>query len=656
MTLFFWGLALLIVAAVAAVALRERRIGGAVFGALVLSGSVVAILPALQVLRTGVARTTTFASGLPGGAWTFGIDPLSAIFLLAILGVGAAAAVYGIGYMRIDVHVPAAPSHAIFALELATLVLVVCAQGVMPFLCAWELMAIGSFLLILTEHHSAEVRRAGLIYIVATHTGTLALFAMFAVLGQASGDWSFAALSSGAAHLGGARHAVLLLGLAGFGVKAGLVPFHFWLPPAHAAAPSHVSALMSGVVIKIGIYGLLRVTMLVGAPPAWWGWTMLGIGLLSAVLGVLWALAQHDIKRLLAYHSVENVGIIAMGIGVGALGSAYDHPALTVIGYAGALLHTINHAVFKSLLFFGAGAVARVTGTRNMEELGGLARRMPLTWATFVVGAAAIVGLPPLNGFVSEWLVYQGLFRAGLTGESVRLAVLAVPGLALVGGLALACFAKVAGVVFLGSPRSDRTHNASEPSMTLGAPAVALAAVCVLIGCAPAIVVPWMMSGGGFVGGRALTPEAASVLAQQVGTRQISIVALVLLVVAALAWIGLRLLRSRAQVRVADTWGCGYGQSSPRMQYTASSFAAPLLDVFGALSGVRSHRGATVFHSEPVDLVLDRAVTPSWSLIRRTALRLRPIQQGRLHRYLGFVIATLVLLLAYLVAGRGAGT
>jgi formate hydrogenlyase subunit 3/multisubunit Na+/H+ antiporter MnhD subunit len=413
---------------------------------------------------------------------------------------------------------------------------------------------------------------------------------------------------------------------------------------------------MSGVVIKIGIYGLLRVTMLVGAPPAWWGWTMLGIGLLSAVLGVLWALAQHDIKRLLAYHSVENVGIIAMGIGVGALGSAYDHPALTVVGYAGALLHSINHAVFKSLLFFGAGAVARVTGTRNMEELGGLARRMPLTWATFVVGAAAIVGLPPLNGFVSEWLVYQGLLRAGLTGESVRLVVLAVPGLALVGGLALACFAKVAGVVFLGSPRSDRTQNASEPSMTLGAPAVALAAVCVFIGLAPAFVVPSMMLGGAFVGGRALTPEAASVLAQQVGTRQISVVAFALLVVAALVWVGLRLLRARVRVRIADTWGCGYGQPSPRMQYTASSFATPLLDVFGALSGVRSHRGATVFHSEPVDLVLDRAVTPSWSLIRRAALRLRPIQQGRLHRYLGFVIATLVLLLAYLVAARGVGT
>jgi hydrogenase-4 component B len=495
-----------------------------------------------------------------------------------------------------------------------------------------------------------------LIYIVATHTGTLALFAMFAVLAQRSGDWSFAALASATGQLGSARHAVLLLALVGFGMKAGLFPFHFWLPPAHAAAPSHVSALMSGVVIKLGIYGLLRVVMLLGSPPAWWGWTVLGLGLLSAVLGVLWALAQHDIKRLLAYHSVENVGIITMGIGIGGLGTAYGHPALSVLGYAGALLHTLNHALFKSVLFFGAGAIARVTGTRNMEELGGLAKRMPLTWATFLVAAAAIIGVPPLNGFVSEWLVYQGLFRAGFTSESLRLAVLAVPGLALVGGLALACFAKVAGVVFLGVPRTARADTATEPGQSLGVPAAALAAACVFIGCAPVLVVPSMLMAAAFISGRPLTPADAAVLAQRVGAQQISVVALALLVSGAAVWLVLRLLRARAQIRVGDTWGCGYSRVTPRMQYTASSFAAPLIDVFGALSGVRSHRGSTVFHSEPVDLVLDRGVAPAWAFVRRTALRLRPIQQGRLNRYLGFVIATLVLLLAYLVIGRGAAS
>lgn len=652
MTLFFTGLLLLLAAAIAVVAIRERRVASTAFAGLVVSGCVFAVVPALGVLRTGLARSTTIPSALPGGAWTMAIDPLSAVFLLAILGAGGAAAVYGLGYMRFDEHAGSV-SHALFALELASLALVVCAQGVVPFLCAWELMAIGSFLLILTDHHSADVRRAGLIYIVATHTATLALFAMFAVLSQTSGDWSFAALASGAPQLGAARNAVLLLALVGFGVKAGLFPFHFWLPPAHAAAPSHVSALMSGVVIKIGVYGLLRVVTMLGTPPTWWGWCVLGIGLLSALLGVLWALAQHDIKRLLAYHSVENVGIIAMGIGVGGLGSAYGHPAIAVIGYAGALLHTLNHALFKSLLFFGAGAVARVTGTRNMEELGGLAKRMPLTWATFLVGATAIVGLPPLNGFVSEWLVYQGLFRAGVTTESLRLAVLAIPGLALVGGLALACFAKVAGVVFLGTARSARAEMASEPSLMLGVPAIAVAASCALIGIVPSIVVPAVMLAGAFVGGSSLTPDNASALAARVGAQRISAVAIALFGVALIVWFALRTLRSRRSVRVAATWGCGYAHPSPRMQYTASSFAAPLLDIFGALSGVRSHRGATVFHSEPVDLVLDEAVMPSWSFIQRAALRLRPIQQGRLHRYLGFVIATLVALLAYLIIGHG---
>ena len=386
MILLFGGLSLLVVAAIAVIGLRKRRGGNAVFGALVVAGCGLGMVPAVQVLYSGTAVSWALANNLPGGNWVIGIDPLSAVFLIALFGVGAAAAVYGVGYMAFDASTPAWPSHAILALELVALALVLCARAIMPFMGAWELMAIGSLLLIMTEHHRAEARRAGLIYIFATHAGTLALFAMFAVLARSSGDWSFSALATGTTGPSGARTAVLALALVGFGVKAGFVPLHFWLPPAHAAAPSHVSALLSGVVIKVGVYGLMRVIMLVGPPPAWWGWLVLGLGLSSALLGVLWALAQHDIKRLLAYHSVENIGIILMGLGAGALGTAYGHPSLAILGYGAALLHTLNHALFKSVLFLGAGAVFRLTGTRNMEELGGLARSMPLTWLAFVVG------------------------------------------------------------------------------------------------------------------------------------------------------------------------------------------------------------------------------------------------------------------------------
>jgi formate hydrogenlyase subunit 3/multisubunit Na+/H+ antiporter MnhD subunit len=650
--LLWIGLGLLVLAAAVQVALRRRGGADTIFAILVLAGSAMGIAAAAGVLLDGATVSTTIASVLPGGDWVVGIDPLSAVFLVAIFVVGAMSAVYGIGYMHYDRELVAWPSHAFFALEVAALVLVVCARSVVPFMGAWELMAIGSLLLILTEHRHAESRRAGFIYIVATHVGTLALFALFAVLARDTGDWSFGALAQGTHAAGAARNAVLVLALVGFGVKAGLFPLHFWLPPAHAAAPSHVSALMSGVVIKIGVYGLLRVVWLVGPPPLWWGWTVLAIGTLSAVLGVLWALAQHDVKRLLAYHSVENIGIILMGLGVGALASAYGQPTLAALGYGAALLHTVNHALFKSLLFLCAGAVYRETGTRDLEQLGGLARRMPVVWLLFAVGAAAIVGLPPLNGFVSEWLVYRGLLQAGQSAEPLRLAVLATPALALVGGLALACFAKVAGVAFLGTPRSSRAAEATEPSIWLRGPAFLIAVACAVIGIVPPLVVPVVLRTGSFVASEPV--DSSFVAASMQGAWQVAGFAALLLAAIAISALVMRWLRARVQRRVSDTWGCGYSRVTARMQYTASSFAEPLLDVFGRASGVRTHRGATVFHSEPFDLVLDRAVAPVWASIQRAAVRLRGLQQGRLRTYLVYVVGTLTALLAYLVIRGGA--
>ncbi|HEU4997268.1 MAG TPA: proton-conducting transporter membrane subunit [Gemmatimonadaceae bacterium] len=654
MIALFAGLALLVSAAVAAVVLREHRRTALVFASLVVAGCAMAIVPAIGVLASGHAVHVAFHYNLPGGDWVFGIDPLSAVFLVALFSVGSVAAVYGTGYMALG-RTAAWPCHAVFALELAALALVLSAQAVVPFMAAWELMAIGSLLLILTEYRVAEARRAGLIYIVATHVGTLALFALFALLARTGNDWSFRALATAATSPDGAdyRNAVLGLSLVAFGIKAGLFPLHFWLPPAHAAAPSHVSALLSGVVIKIGIYGLLRVITLLGGAPAWWGWCVLAIGLGSAVLGVLWALAQHDIKRLLAYHSVENIGIILMGLGAGALGAAYGHPLVATLGYAAALLHTLNHALFKSLLFLGAGTVYRITGTRNLEQLGGLARAVPLTWLGFLVGSIAIIGVPPLNGFVSEWLVFQALFRAGHANDALRLAILVMPGLALAGGLALACFAKVGGVVFLGTPRAPRELTKSPQLGTLEIAPLALAGACAFIGLLPFVVLPAMLGAGAFVAGIQLPSVEARATATMVGGTAITIAAITLSLLALAIWFISRGLRRNAPVRLSQTWSCGYAAVTARMQYTASSFAAPLVDLFGRLSGVRVHKGASVFHSEPVDLVLDRAVSPWWNVIVRLALRLRPLQQGRLSRYLVYVIGTVVALLTYLVVRAG---
>lgn len=645
----FAGLALLLAGAVASWALRRRPSADTVFLALGLVGCATLGVVAVSVLVAGDTSSLVMRAATPGGSWIFAVDRLSAVFLLAIALIGASAVAFGTPYMALQrSHRPVWFGHSALATLIAALALVVTAQSIVPFLCAWEIMAIGSYLLIVTDDEEPAVRRAGLIYIVATHTGTLALFAMFASWSVHATDWSFAALAAAAPSLPNQGTAILGLALIGFGLKAGLVPFHFWLPPAHAAAPAHVSALLSGVVIKIGIYGMFRVVSLLGAPPPlWWGWSVLLLGAVSGVLGVLWALAQHDIKRLLAYHSVENIGIILMGLGLGALGMRYGNFSLALIGYAGALLHTVNHALFKSLLFFGAGVVNHATGTRNLEKLGGLARRLPFTWLTFFVGATAIVGLPPLNGFVSEWLVYQGLFRAAQTDELLRLAVLGVPALALIGALALACFAKVAGVVFLGSPRSASARDAREADRALLAPMAGLAAMCVLFGVVPTLgVVPAMTAAASVAPVvSAAMPDAFAVARSATWVGAIAVALLVLL---ALAFELRRRLLRRSEVRSAETWGCGFADASPRTQYTASSFAAPLLSTFGRISGVVEHRTAGTYHSHSLDLVLDRLALPAWEHVHRAALRLRPIQQGRLYVYLLYVMVALLVLLAYL--------
>jgi hydrogenase-4 component B len=654
-TLFLVGLVLIVAGGVStAFTRRSRRATADIpYQLLVGAGCALAVADAARVLTTGTPVTLAMHATMPGGDWRIGIDALSAVFLLALLGVGAMCAFYGTrdladerdahgGDMRRSTWF----TQLAFAVLIAAIALVLAARTVVVFLGAWEIMAISSYVLIVTHHEDADVRRSGLIYLVATHTATLALFAMFAMWQAPASDWSFDALAAAAPSLNAnAIATVLLLALVGFGFKAGVVPMHFWLPPAHASAPSHVSALMSGIVIKTGIYGLLRVLLLLGGAPAWWGWVVLGLGVASGVLGVLWALAQHDTKRLLAYHSVENIGIILMGIGVGALGVAHGSPAIAVLGFAGGLLHTINHALFKSLLFLGAGAVYRATGTRNMEELGGVARRMRLTWLAFAVGAAAIVGLPPLNGFVSEWLVYQGLFSTGESAKLLRLALLGIPALALIGALALACFAKVAGVVFLGASRTEHALEATERSRGTLAPMLALATACVVLGVVPALGISVVKRAAQQLSGLEGDTFPQAVMSS---ARLISVLALAFLALSAVLW-GIRhVLLRRQTVRRDATWACGYDVVTPRMQYTASSFAAPLLDVFGRLSGSRVDRGGASIHTHAIDLVLDGVALPLWGKLHRAALRMRGIQHGRLHFYLLYVLAALLALLGYL--------
>jgi formate hydrogenlyase subunit 3/multisubunit Na+/H+ antiporter MnhD subunit len=644
MSLVALGLGLILLAGVAAVAGARLP----VFRVLISLGAALVLVSAVRVLGGAGEGFARIDAPPPLGSWAVGVDALSALFLAAIAVVGASCAIYGVAYLA-----PASrrATHGMLALLIASLGVVVVARSAMLFLMAWEIMAVSAYFLIVTDSHDPRIRRAGQIYIVATHAGTLALFGMFAWWGQRSADFTFASLSDAVPALPGRGTAVLLLALFGFGLKAGLVPLHFWLPEAHAAAPSHVSALMSGIVIKMGIYGLLRVTALLGVVPPWWGWTLLAAGATSGVLGVVWALAQHDIKRLLAFHSVENIGIILLGMGIGALGMAYDHPAVAALGFAGAALHTLNHALFKSLLFLGAGSVSHAAGTRDIERLGGVARVMPVTGATFLIASIAIVGLPPLNGFVSEWMVFRSMLRVGLVADVSRLAVLSSVALALIGGLALACFAKVVGTIFLGTPR-DANHRATRESPAgITRPLLVLAAACAAIGLVPAALASPLARVSSAIARRA--PNSADVLVAtglDSAARSMTWLAIGLVALIAASW-AIRGALARAQDARAATWGCGYAAVTPRMQYSASSFAAPLLAVFSPVAGLHVHRTAASFGTHAADPVLDGMIRPAWERARSIASRLRPMQRVRPGSHVLYVVAALLALLLYLYFG-----
>ena len=646
MTLLALGLVLLLLAGVLARLLEGRPASAdRAFRWGALAGCLTGIAGAVPAL--GSSGTDGFAAG---SGTAYGLDPLSAWFAVMFLGVGAAIAVYGAHYLARER--PArrvGGAHLLLAVLITGLTGVVTARTIVAFLAAWEVMAISAWLLVIFERQHAEVRRAGLLYLILTHTSTIALFGMFAAWSGGTGGGTFAELASASGREGTPVGLVAVLGLVGFGIKAGVVPGHIWLPGAHAAAPSHISALLSGVMLKVGIYGLLRMLMLLGPLPAWWGWTVLLLGLASAVLGVLWALAQHDLKRLLAYHSVENIGIILLGLGVGALGSAYHAPGVALLGLTGALLHTVNHSLFKSLLFFGAGAVQRVAGTRQIDRLGGLAGLMPRTAFAFLIASVAIVGLPPLNGFVSEWVIFQGMLEAGGSTGALRLASVAAAGLVLAGALALACFTKLHGVVFLGANRgTPGPEGATERGLI--APQVSLAAFCLAIGGLPFLILPTAARVASGVLGVPAGGELAGVTES---ATTVSLAVLALLALGLLLWLLRVAGRAGAPARAAVTWGCGYPAPGPRIQYTASSYAGSLLSVFGALSGSRPVAGPAGLTVEVADPVLDRIAQPTWGRVREAAFRLRRIQTGRIVWYLTYVIAALLGLLVYLWLGAG---
>jgi formate hydrogenlyase subunit 3/multisubunit Na+/H+ antiporter MnhD subunit len=484
---------------------------------------------------------------------------------------------------------------------------------------------------------------------------------MFILLGWSSHSMEFSGFQIGLTP--GFSGVIFLLAIIGFGTKAGFIPMHVWLPEAHPAAPSPVSAVMSGVMIKTGIYGLLRVITLLGEPSPWWGWTLIGIGAISGVVGVLFALAQHDLKRLLAYHSVENIGIIALGLGLGLLGLSYNNYSLSIFGFFGGLLHVWNHAIFKSLLFLSSGAVVHATGSRNIESLGGLLKKMPITGVSFLIGSAAISGLPPLNGFVSEFLIYLGAFSglASASGSSswIPAAVLVIGSLALIGGLAAACFAKAFGIVFLGELRDTSIYNPHEVSRSMYIPMLILAGLCFLIGLASplAIIVTAPVV-------KIIIPKMLWVYLENIKTTscailwKVSLVATSVLVIACILWFIRKKLLAGRQVEHSVTWGCGYVAVNPRMQYTASSFAWPIISVFRWILHPKVHvkLPAGLFPKDSKlethtdDVVQYYWYRPIFLGFDWVSNQMRWLQQGRNQLYVLYVALTLLVLLVWKIA------
>jgi hydrogenase-4 component B len=623
-------------------------------GALCLA-AVLGIAAAVPVLAGSAPFVAHAPWHQPNATLALRLDPLSALFLLPVLLVPALGSIYGLSYWpQAQLGGRAVRLQLWYGVVTGSMALVLLADNAMLFLFAWEVMAICGFFLVRSDPDRKDAQKAAWVYLVAAHVGTFALFAFFSIVGSARGTFDFAGWQ-GLRSSGAAASWLFTLALVGFGLKAGLVPLHFWLPGAHAAAPSHVSAVMSGVLLKTGIYGILRTSGFFESPPASWGIALLVLGGISGVLGVALALAQHDLKRLLAYHSVENIGIITLGMGLALLGRARGEPSLVLLGFGGAALHVVNHALFKSLLFLGAGSVQHASGTRDIERLGGLARAMPWTAGLFLVGAAAISGLPPLNGFVSEWLVLLGSLRALdlPAGDRASFAVLVAPTLGLVGALAAACFVKVQGTVFLGHPRTPEAAGAHESPRAMLVPMVVLAAACVLIGATPALLLPALARGAASWSGLPISALSGPATAAGVSAGWISGLAVLLF-----ALVGsLTLLRRRlgAGAAVSDTWGCAYAYPTSRMEYTGSSFAQILNQAFRWVLFPRVRfqppRGpfpaSARFSTEPREAVLDLTILPGIRGYGWGAARVRGLLAGRIHFYALLVLATLVFLLAW---------
>ncbi|HOX09845.1 MAG TPA: proton-conducting transporter membrane subunit [Candidatus Omnitrophota bacterium] len=590
---------------------------------------------------------------LLGVDYTLLTDPLSLFFLFVVLLVSAPAAVYSVGYMRGEYgRGKKALLWALLAAFVLSMALVVTSGNALVFLVAWELMSLASYFLVVIDHRHERSVMAGTIYIVMTHIGTAVITAALLIMSNYAESFDIAAMKAASASIpANIKDLIFILFLIGFGTKAGIVPLHVWLPYAHPQAPSHISSIMSGVMIKTAVYGMLRfVFMTLGIGPQWWGNLVLLLALVSCLAGIMYALMEHDLKKLLAYSSVENMGIIMLGIGASMVFMKMGMPALAVMALCAGLFHLLNHAVFKGLLFLGAGAVYKATGTRNIEHLGGLIKRMPVTAAAFLAGSVAISGLPPFNGFVSEWLTLQAFFYgAANSGGSYKIFLCVCAALlALTGGLAAACFVKAFGITFLALPRSKAAQSAQEAPLSMKAPMAFLAATALALGLGAPFAVKYITGIAGFAIGAPAVDAPFSFLIKT------NWIAAAVLVFAASCCYAARNRRAAE----CNTWDCGYYKLSPRNEYSATAFSKPLriafsffLMPYSKTEKIRDsfyHVRSFKYEVFTTPVFRKYIYAPAVSLLFVGARKLKKIQPGSIHVYVAYIFVTIVLLVIFM--------
>jgi len=575
---------------------------------------------------------------------------LSMWFMAIITIVFVCGAIYGIGYMK---HYKGRPLrntlHWInYAIAYASMMLLCVVQNSIQFLVCWEIMALSSFFLIIYESEKPETIKAGINFFIQSHVSVVLLTAGFMMIAAKTGSYEFCSIPRYCAHNNGM--AAFLLLFAGFAVKAGFVPFHTWLPYAHPAAPAHISGVMSGVIIKIGIFGILRMISWFSIDFVTAGAIILTVSAISGLYGVMMAILQHNLKKLLAYHSIENIGIIGMGIGLGCIGAGNGDTVLATLGFAGALLHTLNHALFKSVLFFCSGNVYHATHTLDIESLGGLAKKMPWTAALFLIASIAICGLPPMNGFISEFLIYSGLFgwMQGAEPGVTTGAVFSILALVMIGGLAILCFTKAFGIIFLGSPRTEVDAHEMEPCRIV--PLAIEAVIMLSIGLCPGLYSK--------LAGKAIEcfPYASSeALNTNVNLTLVGLAGLLFLLFAAVIYIAKSRHNARRAVAEGPTWGCGYTQGTPKIQYTATSFVKTYVQLFSFILGNKKEKKLPVgiyptdgsFESESYDKLENTLIDKPLGAYNRLMDRFSFLQNGKMQFYvlygIVFIICTLII-------------